>query len=394
MLQPTKVNKFFFEGYMKIQLKLMVLTLALFNFANAAAGDSGTHIIMEDETLRLGQNVAVGQVAHVDVLKEPDATLKILHLKEAVATEATDSAKLTKIGNDFTALRANLYKLGFLGAARELKCAVDCVLSPENFEKAANLYTAGKNKAWNFLDSVRRNVPGAALATTGVILLDSVSTEIVCESSIYALMLGGGLCYVARRCESQRPARNLKSDESSEVKRLLAAIVAQESKQKGDDSEEDEKIAAAKKDKIEALTAHLVEMLTVKEKEHKHEQHAESTAEKLKESDAKPVVDELLEEKAKDHHAASDASAGGGALQKELKKHEPAHVSQQGGAVSKDMEAQPKVLVNELLAEHLEIASGVTLQEEIQKKAQEGVLLTQVTKVQNDTALAIVSNLK
>ncbi|MCX7343285.1 MAG: hypothetical protein NT128_03975 [Proteobacteria bacterium] len=360
---------------MKIQLKLMVLTLALFNFANASDE------VTDDVDALLGATESKKMAVKLDskpYMTVDDSEVEQL-LQSSKKDAPTDSAKLANIKKGFATLGTDLHRLGVRGAARELKCAVDWVLSPENFEKAASLYTAGKNKAWSFLDSVRRNVPGAALATTGVILLDSVSTEIVCESSIYALMLGGGLCYVASSCESQRPARNLESDDDSEDE---------------DDAKKGEKIAAAKKDKIEALTAHLVEMLTVKEKEDKYEQHAESTAEKLKESDAKPVVDELLEEKAKDHHAASDASAGGGSLQKELKKHEPAHVSQQGGAVSKDMEAQPKVLFNELLAEHLEIASGVTLQEEIQKKAQEGVLLTQVTKVQNDTALAIVSNLK
>ena len=311
MLQPTKVNKFFFEGYMKIQLKLMVLTLALFSFANASdeVTDDVDALLGATEPKKMAVKLDSKQDMAVD-----DSEVERL-LQSCKKDAPRDSDELVKIQNGFATLGRDLHKLGFLGAARELKCAVDYVLSPENFEKAANLYTAGKNKAWSFLDSVRRNVPGAALATTGVLVLDSVSTEIVCESSIYALMLGGGLCYVASRCESQRPARKLKSDESSEVKRLLAAIVAQESKQKDNDSEEDgsdDHVAEVAKP-----TASLVEALTGKKKE----------KEEVKSTDASD---------------ASDASAGGGALQKELKNHESTHPTQQGGAVAKDMEAQPK----------------------------------------------------
>ncbi len=288
MLQPTKVNKFFFEGYMKLQLKLMALTLALFSFVNAAQDG------VTDDALVASRKAQGSPLASKESEKLVESLLPKEKSKENSDVRDVELRnKLTRACHDMGSALWGYIRPGT--PLRDLKRGCDWTFSDEHLQQAAVLYNAGKDKAWSLLERVRRNVPVPALATAGLFFVDSVSTELVCESSIYALALGGGLCYVSSRFKlvgSKKPAGNLLFEHRKEE---LARLCALKEKLCKHDSEEDDA-----KEKLSAVVE------SGSEDDFSGSEDEEKRGKEKKEKD----------------HAASDASAGHGAKEKVIDDHE------------------------------------------------------------------------
>ena len=280
----------------------MALTLALFSFVNAAHND----VTDVDELLVATKTTGVVAECEAEAPKKAVAVEKVLHLKESVAVSQSsgDHAKRKKdlkkafedMGSACKNVRGAVWDYTTSGTlVSDLKDAHDWVLSEENLKKA-NHY---KDRAYGLCHTVGVTVPTWALAAAAAIFADSVSTEFVCASEIYALALGGTLCYVASRFNpfsSKRQACDPRAEHcKEELMRLLALKAMLENQRKVDDSSSDDEDG-------------------IKKDEHAHNQHDESTAEKL--GDA--FAEALLKEK-------EDASPEVESEAEAEKKHESSH---------------------------------------------------------------------
>lgn len=306
---------------MKLQLRLMALTVALFSFVNAAHDD-----VTDDVDALLGAAAPKNEMAAVKgvVVGDESASAgeKVLHLKESVASlekreDTSAHAQRKKVlkeafvgmGSACKNVSGAVWDYTTSGAlGSDLKDVHDWVLSEENVKKA-NHY---KDRAYDLCHTVGVTVPKYASAAALGFLLDSVTFELIFESTPWAMLAGGTLCYVASRfnpLSSRKPACNPRAEHcKEELMRLLALKAMLENQQKVGDSLVEEEASSSDDEED-----------TVKKAGDKYEQHAESIAAKLKESDAKPVVDDLLKEKedvkpiiapdasvAKKHEAAQD----------------------------------------------------------------------------------------
>ncbi len=274
-----------------MKLKLMILTLALFNFVTATGGDATATV---DDLL--------GSV------RSQPAAAKTKEEKGKDLVQ-TDREKLCKIGKDCATLGASLYGFGVRGAAREIKYAVDCALSEENLEKAGRFCTAGRDKAYGICSTVARTVPKYALATAVALFADAVTFEIFFESATLAALTGGTLCYVASRFNpfcSKKPVRDVRVERLQEELGALCALKAcleKASYPQGD---------AGGVKKREGLT-------TVDEASGSDDddganasgEEDDTAAAKAKAAPGLVVVKEKVESD-KDHTHGSDVSAGGG----------------------------------------------------------------------------------
>ncbi|MCX7344054.1 MAG: hypothetical protein NT128_07970 [Proteobacteria bacterium] len=213
---------------MKIQLKLMILTLALFSFANAA------HLV-DHVTPMIDQRPAP-VIKPVVSCQDPE-----------VASVETDRQNLCRVVKDLRTLGTDLWDFGVRGAAREIK---NRVLHEENLAKAAKLYNTGKNKAFEMYSKVTRTVPCWLFWGSVALATDAVTTEFVIESFPVAAGIGVLSCYGASYLSpfiSQKPAAmNPKARQcQEELARLMALREDLLSKQR-DGAFEDEDDAARK----------------------------------------------------------------------------------------------------------------------------------------------------
>lgn len=200
----------------------MILTLALFSFANAAqlAYHLPPKLAPEPTLVRK----AVGPC------QDPE-----------VASVETDRQNLCRVVKDLRTLGTDLWDFGVRGAAREIK---NRLLHEENLAKAAKLYNTGKNKAFEMYSKVTRTVPCWLFWSSVALATDAVTTEFVIESFPVAVGIGALSCYGASYLSpfiSQKPAAmNPKAKQCQEELARLCALRDLLSKQKDGDSEEDE----------------------------------------------------------------------------------------------------------------------------------------------------------
>ena len=284
-----------------MKLKLMVLTLALFSFVNAT--DCGDATATVDDLLgSVRMQTAVAAKTKEEKVKEP---------------AQSDREKLCKIGKDCATLGASLYGFGVRGAAREIKCAVDCALSEENMEKASRFCAAGRDKAYGICSTVGRTVPKYALAAAGALLLDSVTLELLFESSPLAAVAGGSLCYLAYRLNpfcSKKPVRDVRVVRLQEELGALCALKA---------CLEKSAYPQGAPDGVKKREASILEGDEANASGEEDEGNA--SGEEDGDATAEKAVPGIVAVKEKERGTdASDASAGGGSLQKKEQKENQA----------------------------------------------------------------------
>ena len=241
---------------MKIQLKLMVLTLALFSFANAAQLPVPPKFATEPTLVR-NPVVSCQDLEDMSAKDSHKKDALLEEVKEAVATEPTDRQNLCRVVKDLRTLGTDLWDFGPRGFAREIK---NRVLHEENLAKAAKLYNTGKNKAFEMYSKVTRTVPCWLFWSSVALATDAVTTEFVIESFPVAVGIGALSCYSASYLSpfmSQKPAAmNLKAKQCQEELATLIALRDELCKHKDDALDEDgAKVVDAAKQKHDAAMA-------------------------------------------------------------------------------------------------------------------------------------------
>lgn len=298
----------------------MALTLALFSFVNAAHND-----VTDDVDALLGatapkKEVAAVKKGSVGADEIASAGEKVLHLKETVSASSREiNAKRKQALKEAFACMGSACK-NVSGAVwdyttsgtlvSDLKDAHDWVLSEENLKKA-NDY---KDRAYGLCHNVGVTVPTWALAAAAAIFADSVSTEFVCASEIYALALGGTLCYVASRFNPFSSKRQACDPRVEHCKKHLMALKALRA------SIESPSHTGYVREEVNTSLVKDETSSSDDEEDTAVNGHDQRSATREKESDAS-VVDDLLKEK-------EDASPVVEAEKKhEAPKHESSHHS-------------------------------------------------------------------